>query len=67
MTLAEIEKAAILSALEQCRWHRKTAAKVLGITPRTIENKIARYRKEGATIPLWRQRRVSCETESVSE
>jgi DNA-binding NtrC family response regulator len=67
MTLKEIEKNAILSALQQCHWRRREAAKILGVTTRTIENKIARYREEGMEIPLWRQRRnVSRETESSS-
>ncbi len=68
MTLAEIEKNAVLSALRNSQWNRRQAAEVLGVTVRTIENKIARYRREGAEIPLWRQRRanVSHETENNS-
>jgi DNA-binding NtrC family response regulator len=67
MTLAEIERNAILGALEECSGHRARAAKILGITARTMTNKIAEYRKGGTDIPSWRQRRnVSRETENYS-
>jgi hypothetical protein len=57
MTLCEIEKAAILETLKQCRWHRDSAAYQLGITSRTLARKIARYRDEGTPIPSWRDTR----------
>lgn len=68
MTLAEMEKAAIIETLKQCQGHRDNAAFHLGITSRTLARKIARYRDEGISIPSWRGRRtdVSRETDSLS-
>lgn len=68
MTLAEMEKSAILEALKQHQWHRDNAAFHLGITSRTLARKIARYRDEGVSIPSWRNRRmiVQRETDSLS-
>jgi DNA-binding NtrC family response regulator len=43
-TLAEIEKHAILSTLEQTGGSTSRAAKVLGISVRTIQNRLRRYR-----------------------
>ncbi len=45
-SMGNIEKAAILKALEKHNWHRKTAADELGISERTLYRKIARYRIE---------------------
>jgi DNA-binding NtrC family response regulator len=68
MTLAEMEKAAILEALQQCQGHRDNAAFHLGITSRTLARKIARYRDEGVSVPSWRNRRANVphETDSLS-
>ncbi|HEU5058733.1 MAG TPA: sigma-54 dependent transcriptional regulator, partial [Kofleriaceae bacterium] len=43
-TLAEIEKHAILSTLEQTGGSTSRAAKMLGISVRTIQNRLRRYR-----------------------
>ncbi|MGF1677970.1 MAG: sigma-54-dependent transcriptional regulator [Candidatus Methylacidiphilales bacterium] len=43
-SLAELEKEAILQALERCGGNRTRAAEMLGISLRTIRNKIRSYR-----------------------
>jgi len=45
--LKEIEKAYILSALDVFSHNRYRAAKALGISVRTIRNKIRLYQKQG--------------------
>jgi len=47
MTLEEIERHAILQALEQTDSNQKQAAEQLGICARTIRNKLKKYREEG--------------------
>ncbi|HLH53406.1 MAG TPA: sigma-54 dependent transcriptional regulator [Verrucomicrobiae bacterium] len=42
-TLAEIEKRHILLTLEQCKGNRTQAAKVLGVSIRTLRNKLHEY------------------------
>lgn len=46
--LSEIEKRHILSALERCKGNRTHAAKVLGISIRTLRNKLNEYHYKGA-------------------
>ena len=46
--LADIERATILRALEHTRGHRNQATKLLGISIRTLRNKLGQYRQEGA-------------------
>ena len=49
--LEEIEKQHILATLESTAGNRTHAAKSLGISIRTLRNKIAAYRKDGEFIP----------------
>ena len=51
LTLAEVEKLHILRVLECCQWNRTKTAKVLGVSLRTVRNKLARYRVDGLTPP----------------
>ncbi len=51
LPLEEIEKQHILSTLGSTEGNRTKAAKLLGISIRTLRNKIAAYRKEGDLIP----------------
>lgn len=51
LPLEEIEKQHILSTLETTEGNRTQAAKLLGISIRTLRNKIAAYRKDGEYIP----------------
>jgi len=48
--LAELEKRAIIRALDRCEGNRTHAAKLLGISLRTLRNKINRYREDGMDL-----------------
>ena len=50
LPLEEIEKRHILSTLESTSGNRTQAAKLLGISIRTLRNKLALYRKDGEFI-----------------
>ncbi len=50
LRLDEIEKIAIMKRLEQTSGNRTQAAELLGISVRTLRNKIAQYRQEGLEI-----------------
>jgi two-component system NtrC family response regulator len=43
---ADLEKKAILEALEKFHWHRTNTANYLGISRRTLLNKINKYNLE---------------------
>ncbi|MCC6278019.1 MAG: sigma-54-dependent Fis family transcriptional regulator [Oligoflexia bacterium] len=47
MTIAEMEKNLILKTLEQTRQNRTQAARLLGISIRTLRNKLNEYRQDG--------------------
>jgi len=51
MRLDEIERIAILKRLEQTSGNRTQAAELLGISVRTLRNKLNEYRKLGLEIP----------------
>ncbi|MEM9161183.1 MAG: helix-turn-helix domain-containing protein, partial [Verrucomicrobiota bacterium] len=51
LPLEEIEKQHILATLESTGANRTQAAKHLGISIRTLRNKLAAYRKDGEYIP----------------
>ncbi len=46
MSLANIEKEIILRTLEETQQNKTEAAKILGLTPRTLFNKLRQYRQE---------------------
>lgn len=50
LTVAEVEKALILETLKDCQNNRTQAAKMLGISIRTLRNKLAEYRGEGEAV-----------------
>ena len=50
MPLDELEKRHILEVLRQTGGNRTQAASALGISIRTLRNKLAAYRKDGAVI-----------------
>jgi len=50
-TMNEVEKACILNALRVHHGNRTHAAKALGISLRTLRNKIAAYKSEGLSVP----------------
>lgn len=45
LPLEEIERVVILSRIERCRGNKTEAAADLGVTPRTLRNKIARWKE----------------------
>jgi DNA-binding NtrC family response regulator len=50
-TIAEMEKQMILRALEEYKSNRTRAAEALGISIRTLRNKLREYRESGLDIP----------------
>lgn len=50
-TVAEVEQNLIINTLNHCLGNRTQAASVLGISIRTLRNKLRDYAKEGAKIP----------------
>jgi DNA-binding NtrC family response regulator len=51
LRLDEIERIAILKRLEQTSGNRTQAAELLGISVRTLRNKINEYRQQGLEVP----------------
>jgi len=51
LPLSEIERIAILKRLEQTAGNRTQAADLLGISVRTLRNKISDYKKRGLLVP----------------
>src|SRR3954471_8387523 len=50
-TVAEVERDLILDTLDHCLGNRTHAAKILGISIRTLRNKLNEYSAEGVPIP----------------
>ena len=50
-SVAEVEQDLILSTLDHCLGNRTHAAKILGISIRTLRNKLNQYSDKGAKIP----------------
>jgi DNA-binding NtrC family response regulator len=50
-SLAAIEREAILDALRRCEGNRSAAARLLGLSRRTLYNKIAEYQRDGHDVP----------------
>ena len=50
-TVAQMEKTLILDTLSHCLGNRTHAANILGISIRTLRNKLNEYADEGTTIP----------------
>ncbi|MCQ2740590.1 MAG: sigma-54 dependent transcriptional regulator [Alphaproteobacteria bacterium] len=50
-TVAAVERKLILDTMEQTAWNRSTAATILGISIRTLRNKLKQYQEEGYKIP----------------
>lgn len=49
-TVADVEKNLILNTLDHCLGNRTQAAKILGISIRTLRNKLNQYQDDGANI-----------------
>ncbi|GAB4237982.1 MAG: sigma-54 dependent transcriptional regulator [Methyloligellaceae bacterium] len=52
MTVAEVERDLILDTLEHCLGNRTHAANILGISIRTLRNKLKQYTDEGIAVPM---------------
>lgn len=50
-TVADVERDLILETLKHCLGNRTHAAKILGISVRTLRNKLNEYAAEGLPIP----------------
>lgn len=57
MTVADMEREMILRTLETTKGNRTAASKLLGLTTRTLSNKIRIYRAQGFTIIGGRKKR----------
>lgn len=50
-SIADVERDMILNTLDHCIGNRTHAANILGISIRTLRNKLAQYRDEGIPVP----------------
>lgn len=50
-TVAEVEQALILKTLDHCLGNRTHAANILGISIRTLRNKLKQYSEDGVAVP----------------
>jgi DNA-binding NtrC family response regulator len=50
-TVADVERDLILETLKRCLGNRTHAAGILGISIRTLRNKLTVYAAEGAAVP----------------
>lgn len=50
-TIAEVERDMIVNTLEHCLGNRTHAANILGISIRTLRNKLNQYKDEGVDLP----------------
>ena len=58
-TVAEVERNLILETLGHCLGNRTHAANILGISIRTLRNKLKQYTFEGIEVPLPREARAA--------
>ena len=49
--MEEVEQELILETLGRCLGNRTRAAEILGISIRTLRNKLAEYRDRGLSVP----------------
>ncbi|HEX3499141.1 MAG TPA: helix-turn-helix domain-containing protein, partial [Stellaceae bacterium] len=50
-TVADVERDLIIETLQHCLGNRTHAATILGISIRTLRNKLQLYRQEGVPVP----------------
>jgi two-component system, response regulator FlrC len=51
-TVADVERDLIIETLQHCLGNRTHAAGILGISIRTLRNKLQQYKQEGLNVPL---------------
>ena len=51
LTVADVERDLILETLKHCLGNRTHAANILGISIRTLRNKLKQYSDEGVAVP----------------
>ena len=64
--MADVEKHLILRTLDHCLGNRTHAAKLLGISIRTLRNKLNEYADAGITVPEPGQRSSKIGTRSFA-
>ena len=52
LTVAEVERGLIIETLPHCLGNRTHAANILGISIRTLRNKLKQYTGEGVSVPM---------------
>ena len=58
-TVADVERDLILDTLDHCLGNRTHAAKILGISIRTLRNKLNEYSDAGIAVPEPGQARIA--------
>ncbi len=51
-TVGEVERELVLQTLRRCDGNRTRAARVLGLSVRTMRNKIRQYSADGIDVPV---------------
>ncbi|MDP1584540.1 MAG: helix-turn-helix domain-containing protein [Bradyrhizobium sp.] len=51
-TVGEVERELVLQTLGRCDGNRTRAARVLGVSVRTLRNKIRQYTADGIEVPV---------------
>jgi DNA-binding NtrC family response regulator len=51
-TVADVERDLIIETLQHCLGNRTHAAGILGISIRTLRNKLQQYKQEGLSVPV---------------
>ena len=51
-TVGEVERELVLQTLARCSGNRTRAARVLGVSVRTLRNKIRQYSADGIDVPV---------------
>ena len=54
-TVGEVERELVLQTLGRCGGNRTRAARVLGVSVRTLRNKIRQYTADGIDVPVYHE------------